>query len=99
MNKTTLLFVAVSGGILLAALLDFIGGLFQLINGDATGLEPEEKELADRWIQLNRLGAPVSCEDAGFRWKHDATALGVGGTDCQTYTFLAPAVAHAHDET
>jgi hypothetical protein len=58
-----------------------------LINGDDSGLEPEELENAKRWLKYNTLGLPVSCEDAGFMRYHDATAFALAA-DCQTYTFL-----------
>lgn len=62
-----------------------------LINGDDSGLEPEEKAAADAWIDRHQdWGMPVSCEDAGFMWRHDAYAECPLGADCQTYTFLVP---------
>ena len=61
-----------------------------LINGDASGLDEQDKEDCDRWIMLNRLGDPVSCENAGFIHRHDAFAVCPLGADCQTYAFLVP---------
>lgn len=62
-----------------------------LINADASGLEPIERIQADAWLAWVSLGWPVDCEDAGFRWRHDASYLGVLACDCQTYTFLTKA--------
>lgn len=59
-----------------------------LINGDASGLEPDNTAQADAWIAREGLGLPVSCEDAGFVWRHDAYTECPLGTDCQTYVFL-----------
>lgn len=58
------------------------------INGDDSGLEPEEKKQADAWLQHIGMGYPVSCEDAGFIHSHDARAVGALPADCQEYTFL-----------
>jgi len=60
-----------------------------LINGDDSGLETDEKKACDAWINRVGLGVPVDCEDAGFRWRHDADNEMPKGADCQTYTFLA----------
>jgi hypothetical protein len=58
-----------------------------LINGDDSGLDVSEKALADRFVEF--LGDfPVSCADAGFMWRHDASRFGVLGADCQEYTAL-----------
>lgn len=59
-----------------------------LINGDSSGLEPDEKAQADKFAQW--LGAlPCGCEDAGFMRTHDAMrACGTLAADCQTYTAL-----------
>lgn len=58
-----------------------------LINGDASGLEDDEQAQCDAWIESVGLGAPVSCEDAGFIHHHDAYNVMPLGADCQTYTF------------
>jgi hypothetical protein len=58
-----------------------------LINGDDTGIDDEEKAAADAWLESLGLGYPVSCDDAGFRWHHDAFEFCPVGTDCQIYTF------------
>jgi hypothetical protein len=59
-----------------------------LINGDDSGMEPEEKAQCDAWIKREGVGLPVSCEDAGFIWNHDARVECPLGSDCQTYIFL-----------
>lgn len=69
-----------------------------LINGDATGFDysntkddPEagdrEQEACDAWVESIGLGSPVSCEDAGFMWRHDAREFCPYGADCQEYVF------------
>jgi hypothetical protein len=62
-----------------------------LINGDASGLEPHEKAMADAWLDREGLGIPASCEDAGFCWTHDAFIECPLGTDCEEYSFLVKA--------
>lgn len=62
-----------------------------LINGDDSGLEPDEKAACDAWIKREGVGLPVDCRDAGFRWRHDAYNEMPLGADCQTYSFLVPA--------
>lgn len=59
-----------------------------LINGDASGIEPEDVAACDAWIAREGVGLPVSCDDAGFRWRHDAYAECPLGSDCQDYIFL-----------
>lgn len=59
-----------------------------LLNGDGSGLSDAERAQADAWLAWVDKSAPVSCEPAGFKWRHDASQLGVLGTDCETYTFL-----------
>lgn len=62
------------------------------INGDDSGLEEDEKRAADDFLAWAVLGAPVSCEDAGFIRRPDSFAVYPYAADCQTYTFL-PRVA------
>lgn len=59
-----------------------------LINGDDSGLEPDERNACNKWLHAIKKDFPVSCEDAGFIWRHDALEFCAGGADCQTYTFL-----------
>lgn len=59
-----------------------------LINGDDSGLEPADIAACDAWIAREGVGLPVSCEDAGFRWRHDAYVESPFGADCQDYVFL-----------
>lgn len=64
-----------------------------LINGDASGLEGDEQDQADTFLDEAKLGTPVDCEDDGFRWFNDANHLGGSaalGQDCALYTFLVP---------
>ncbi len=62
-----------------------------LINGDASGLEPDEKTACDAWIEREACGLPVTYEDAGFCWKHDAWREMPLGADCQHYGFFIDA--------
>ena len=59
-----------------------------LINGDATDLSMADYEMSGEWLDRIGLGFPVSAEDAGFIWNHDAFKECPFGADCQTYTFL-----------
>lgn len=59
-----------------------------LFNNDASGMDPEEIEACDAWIDRVGLGAPVDCEDYGFCWRHDASHEMPLGSDCQEYTFF-----------
>ncbi len=64
-----------------------------LVNGDGSDLEPDEADKAEAfadWL-LGRTwrGDPISCEDAGFMWTHDAMRVcGALASDCQTYSAL-----------
>lgn len=60
-----------------------------LINGDATGIEPGDKQAADQWILSLGFGAPLSCDDYGFCTSHDAFNVMPFGADCQEYAFDA----------
>lgn len=55
-----------------------------LINGDDSGLDPSDIAEADAFVRKVGAGAPVSCEDAGWRSYPD---FGMP-SDCQRYTFL-----------
>lgn len=59
-----------------------------LLNGDDSGLLPTECNAADAWIDRQDMGLPVSCDDAGFRWYHDARLECPLGADCQEYVFI-----------
>lgn len=64
-----------------------------LMHGDASGMEPQDVEAARLFVAVCLGGAwPVSCEDAGFLWAHDAMAslpaCNVKPADCQTYSAL-----------
>ncbi len=61
-----------------------------LFYGDASNLGDEEEAAIEAWLTRNGLDAPVSCEDAGFMWHHDAFTECQLGADCQTYVFLTP---------
>ena len=59
-----------------------------LINGDASSLDEQDIVDCDHWMALEKLGIPVSCEDAGFMKYHDAFHVIKVSADCQEYTFL-----------
>lgn len=60
-----------------------------LINGDRTGLTDEEEAELDRVLELHpEWYLPVTCEEVGFRWHHDASPYGVLAGDCCEYTYL-----------
>jgi hypothetical protein len=59
-----------------------------LINIDSSGLDDDEVRVIHRWLDANDVSFPVSCDDAGFRWFHDASRFFSKGADCQTYTFV-----------
>ncbi|UUV43175.1 hypothetical protein RCCWILLIS_3 [Rhodobacter phage RcCWillis] len=59
-----------------------------LINGDDSGLDDGESATVDAWVARMGWGAPVSCDDAGFLWWHDARQECHLGADCQEYSFL-----------
>lgn len=65
-----------------------------LVNGDGSGLEPDEADAAEKFVDTCLRGImPVSCVDAGFIAFHSARSAGVVdyAADCQTYISLAPA--------
>ena len=64
-----------------------------LINGDASGLEPREKALADAWLEreLAPEESVVDCEqEAHFSWHYDLHTGddSVRGGDVLEYTIL-----------
>ncbi len=60
-----------------------------LINGDASGMSGEDLSQCNGWLEeeFGEAADAVDCEDAGFRWRHDASRHALAA-DCQTYTFL-----------
>jgi hypothetical protein len=58
-----------------------------LINGDASGIDDDDKAAADAWIAREGKGMPVSCYDAGFMRNHDAWQEMPLAADCQHYEF------------
>lgn len=59
-----------------------------LINGDFSGLSPYDEKMLLLFLYVNCPGDAVSCEECGFRKRHDASALNVGGADCAEFTFI-----------
>ena len=59
-----------------------------LINGDFSGLSPAEEKTLLLFLYVNCPGDAVDCVECGFRWRHDASALHVGGADCAEFTFI-----------
>lgn len=59
-----------------------------LINGDDSGMDEGEIAACEAWLEREGLGTPVSCEGAGFIWRHDAYHEMPLGADCQEYTFI-----------
>lgn len=62
------------------------------INGDSSGLDETDIRQANQFAEW--LGAdPVSCEDAGFMWTHDAMRVcGTLAADCQEYSAIVDLV-------
>lgn len=63
-----------------------------LMNGDDSGLSPDDVTACDSWIAAEGIGLPVDCEDSGFHWRHDASRFALAA-DCQTYAFLVESSA------
>ena len=57
-------------------------------NDDSSGMDFEDTRAADKFIDWVNLGAPVSVEDYGFTYYHDAIRFSPLGADCATYTFF-----------
>lgn len=57
-----------------------------LINGDYSGISPEEKKQADKFIEGVKLGMPVSCSEESYFSKYNDAGLLPG--DVLEYTFL-----------
>ena len=59
-----------------------------LVNSDPTGLEDDEQETVDRFVDCERLGHCVDVsEETAFVHYHDARLYGVLPGDCADYTF------------
>ena len=62
-----------------------------LINGDASGLDPDEKEAADNWAarELGDDGECVDCGEPFFSWSYGLhTHTAVRGGELVEYTIL-----------
>lgn len=63
-----------------------------LINGDASGMEPEEQASADAFVAriaaVHGHGCFCDATDAGFVVYHDARNEAPFAADCQLYTLL-----------
>ena len=60
-----------------------------LINGDDSGIEDDERQAADDWIERLGFGCPVSCEpDSEFTVYHDAWNEYPFACETETYEFL-----------
>ena len=60
-----------------------------IVNCDYSGMTKDEISQLNTWLAREGLSFAdcLSCEDAGFHWRHDAYAVTKTGADCQTYTF------------
>lgn len=58
-----------------------------LINNDWSGMDDDEAALKAYLAECPADGAPVDCEDAGFRRHHDAAAY-VRDCDCEEFVYL-----------
>lgn len=63
-----------------------------LMNGCEEGMTPQDIEQADAFVQYLG-GAPVTCEDVGFCWQHDARQFGALAGTCERYTALVRGAA------
>ena len=59
-----------------------------LINDDCSGMDNDDIEACDSWVNWLGLGAPTDCADEGFVTWHDARKFSPYAADCSTYTFL-----------
>lgn len=59
-----------------------------LVNGDWSGLTDAESRFVTDFLYVNCPGSAVDARECGFRWRHDASALYVGGADCAEFTFI-----------
>jgi len=60
-----------------------------LINGDPTGLSPDDRFKADKWLNWLGRGRPVASREVkhGKNCGHDARFLGIRSTVCYAYSF------------
>jgi hypothetical protein len=60
-----------------------------LFYGDTSNLSSWELDII--YLTLKHFGVnyqiPLTSEEVGFRWTHDATAWGIGGSECQSFRF------------
>lgn len=59
-----------------------------LINGDGSGLEPDELRAAQRF-ESSLPGSVASCESVGFLTYHDARDVFPFAADCESYSVLS----------
>ena len=59
-----------------------------LLNGELN-LDPCEYMEVENFLTRQGVGRPVSCQPAGFMWRHDAFNESPYGADCEEYTFLS----------
>lgn len=59
-----------------------------LVNGDWSGLTEADSRFVADFLNVNCPGYAVSAEECGFRWRHDASPLHVGGADCAEFVFI-----------
>jgi hypothetical protein len=55
--------------------------------GDTSGLEDNEEQAIDAFLEREGVGHCLNCEDYGFVTWHDARREFPYASDCQTYTF------------
>jgi hypothetical protein len=60
-----------------------------LINGDASGLELQEKRQADVFLAQTKLPMPVSCSEESYFSRYNDAHTGLAG-DVLDYSFLVP---------
>jgi hypothetical protein len=60
-----------------------------IVNRDYSGLDRDEIATLNNflvWFGVSFADC-LTCKDAGFVWRHDATDFTRTGADCQVYTF------------
>ncbi len=60
-----------------------------LINGDPTGLSPDDRFKADKWLNWLGRGRPIASREvtSGKNHGHDTRFLGIRSTVCCAYSF------------